>query len=82
MSGKIHLAQTHNEAGIKYDTGQKCNGPMEFGAGLFVQAGLFKISQVGCKVAEKKGGKNLLSFSPAVYKPWECKSFLLAIQKK
>lgn len=59
MSGKIHLAQTHNEAGIKYDTGQKCNGPMEFGAGLFVQAGLFKISQVGCKVAEKKGGKTL-----------------------
>lgn len=39
MSGKIHLAQTHNEAGIKYDTGKNRNGPMEFGAGLFVQAG-------------------------------------------
>lgn len=39
MSGKIHLAQTHNEAGIKYDTGKNRNGPMEFGDGLFVQTG-------------------------------------------
>lgn len=64
-SGKIHLAHTHDEAGRKYDTGQKRNGPVEFGAGLFGQAGQFKISQAGRTVAEGKGRTDILSFGPA-----------------